>query len=304
MAQAELRRPSSEKEVLRELQRWMDTALGNAPGRLWLVADDDGDRKDIRTGTVLASAEYRSQVRSGAGNHGAYLLSGTAAKATPSTTNSAVLIQDAGLSVGASLALKLFGAGGTNHSALSSDANGGTVVGGSGSGAGALSSVSLTLSTGNLIFAGTAQRITGDLSNGTHANRLMIQNSVANGNSLLGLLPNGTATSAAFNAYGSSNPAASAIGQFGVNAGVDVRLTSSHAGAAYLPITFFNNGAEQMRIAANGDITIGTAAGKIGLFGATPVAQQSVAAAATDLASVITLANSIRTNLRTRGDFS
>lgn len=42
----------------------------------------------------------------------------------------------------------------------------------------------------------------------------------------------------------------------------------------------------------------------IGVFGATPLAQQSIAAAATDLASVITLANDLRSKLRSYGWFS
>lgn len=42
----------------------------------------------------------------------------------------------------------------------------------------------------------------------------------------------------------------------------------------------------------------------IGVFGETPIAQQSIAAAATDLASVITLANDLRSTLRDYGWFS
>ena len=55
-------------------------------------------------------------------------------------------------------------------------------------------------------------------------------------------------------------------------------------------------GTEAFSINTSGDIKVCTTTSqKIGFFGSTPVVQQTLSAAATDLASVIALTNSIRT---------
>ena len=51
---------------------------------------------------------------------------------------------------------------------------------------------------GNLTFTGTGNRITGDFSNATLANRVMFQTSTTNGNSVIGSIPNGTSGIARF----------------------------------------------------------------------------------------------------------
>ena len=60
--------------------------------------------------------------------------------------------------------------------------------------------------TGNLTFIGSNKRITGDLSSTTVANRVLFQTSTINGVSRGGIIPNGTGTTASFNAYDSSDP--------------------------------------------------------------------------------------------------
>jgi hypothetical protein len=70
--------------------------------------------------------------------------------------------------------------------------------------------------TGNIVFGGTAKRVTADTSNATQSNRWFFQNSVVNGNTNLGLIPNGTSTTALLRAFGNSNPdAALAFTQVG-----------------------------------------------------------------------------------------
>jgi hypothetical protein len=49
------------------------------------------------------------------------------------------------------------------------------------------------------------------------------------------------------------------------------------------------------------EVQVGSADGMLGFFGTTPVAEQSVAAAASDLTTVVALANSLRTILLTYG---
>jgi hypothetical protein len=68
-------------------------------------------------------------------------------------------------------------------------------------------------------------------------------------------------------------------------ANVGYLLSFDDTGAVYKPLTLYGS-----------DISI-SAQAKLGFFATAPVAQQTLAAASTDLATVITLANSIRTKL-------
>jgi hypothetical protein len=54
----------------------------------------------------------------------------------------------------------------------------------------AVSASSLTVSSGDLNFSSTGQRITGDFSNATVANRLEFQSNSVNGNTAVGAIPN------------------------------------------------------------------------------------------------------------------
>lgn len=101
----------------------------------------------------------------------------------------------------------------------------------------------------DLTMAGTGRRILGDLSDATVANRLLFQNSVVNGASSVSVIPNGTAVISDFSVYNASNPAAASFGLFRMTS-TDLRIVSSHAGASFLPILFFTDATERMRIAA------------------------------------------------------
>jgi hypothetical protein len=112
--------------------------------------------------------------------------------------------------------------------------------------------------TGNLTFSGTAQRITGDFSNATVANRLAFQTSTTNGQTAIGALPNGTGTTGVFRSFGNSDPTnanAISIAQLGTTEG---RLSTEAFGtASALPMTFYTGGSERVRIDANGNVGIG-----------------------------------------------
>jgi hypothetical protein len=108
----------------------------------------------------------------------------------------------------------------------------------------------------NLNFAGTGNRITGDLSNATVANRLLVQSSTVNGNSVLGIVPNGTSTTSAINVYGGSDLVNYSLGQM-ANYGTDLRFQAVQAGTgSYLPLTFYTSGAERMRVTPAGLVGI------------------------------------------------
>ena len=115
---------------------------------------------------------------------------------------------------------------------------------------------------GNLNFFGTGNRITGDFSNATVANRVIFQSSTTNGNTVINLIPNGTATTCAFGMDTDPALTNSSTGSFNLVASTDVRLAAGIRGTGtYLPITFYTNGSERARIATNGDFSFNSGYG-------------------------------------------
>jgi hypothetical protein len=120
---------------------------------------------------------------------------------------------------------------------------------------GAFTTVSAT---GNLNFTGTSNRITGDFSNATPANRVSFQTSTANGSTLLNVLPNGTGTSTSLVLINASDPTNCSFAQFGASGSTEVLLNSGAVGTGtFLPMTFYTNGSERMRITTAGVVAVG-----------------------------------------------
>jgi hypothetical protein len=148
-----------------------------------------------------------------------------------------------------------------NSVAITGGSINGTTVGASTASTGAFTTLSAssgaTISGGNLAFTTTAQRITGDFSNATVANRVMFQNSVTNGNTNVAAIPNGTATVGVFRGYGASDPTnatAISIAQIGAT---DSRISAEINGtASYTPMTFYTGGSERVRIDTSGNVGI------------------------------------------------
>jgi hypothetical protein len=110
----------------------------------------------------------------------------------------------------------------------------------------------------NLTFTGAGNRITGDFSNGTVTNRVSIQNSITNATTNIHVLPNGTATNAAISLESDSAATTGSFGQFIVLGASDVRIISGIRGAGtYLPMTFYTNGSERVRIDTSGNLLYG-----------------------------------------------
>ena len=119
-----------------------------------------------------------------------------------------------------------------------------------------------TISSGNLAFTSTAQRITGDFSNATIATRTLFQSSTLNGSTDVGAIPNGTGTLTQLTAWGSSSAANCVLGSIRTTAGTDVRLISSGTGTfTYLPMTFYTGGNKKFQIDISGNTTVTSAAG-------------------------------------------
>jgi hypothetical protein len=113
----------------------------------------------------------------------------------------------------------------------------------------------------NLTFTGTGNRITGDMSNATIANRVAFQTSTANETTGFAVLPNGTGTVSQLLLYNNSNSANSSLLNVMITAG-EARFGSGIAGTGtYLPITFYTNGSERVRIDTSGNVLVTSPAG-------------------------------------------
>lgn len=98
---------------------------------------------------------------------------------------------------------------------------------------------------GNINIATAGARITGDFSNATLANRVYFQTSTTNGNTGIGVLPNGTATTSSFGAFNTNDPANASLLQLAATS-TDVRVTSTKTGTGtQLPLKVFVAGGEQ-----------------------------------------------------------
>jgi hypothetical protein len=108
----------------------------------------------------------------------------------------------------------------------------------------------------NLGFLGNARRITGDFSNGTVPNRVIVQTSSANSATEFGVMPNGSGGISAVYLLDSSAAANCRVGRISVDS-TQFQIASGILGAAgYVPMTFGVAGIEAMRIHGSGQLLI------------------------------------------------
>jgi len=103
----------------------------------------------------------------------------------------------------------------------------------------------------NVNFAGTAQRITGDFSNATTANRVAFQTSTANSNTNIYAIPNGTGVASGWNALNNADPTNASYIRTIINSNSYTAVESGINGTGtYLPMTFYTGGTESLRLSA------------------------------------------------------
>jgi hypothetical protein len=110
---------------------------------------------------------------------------------------------------------------------------------------------------GNLTFTGTGNRITGDFSNATVANRVAFQSSTTNGDTAVGLIPNGTSTATRLGLHNGSDVANCSLLNLVCTSSATVINSAIYGTGTYLPMTFFTGGSERLRIDTSGNVGVG-----------------------------------------------
>lgn len=114
---------------------------------------------------------------------------------------------------------------------------------------------------GNLTFTGTGNRITGDFSNATIANRVMFQSSTVNGATSISAIPNGTGAQADLFVFNGPDPNNASFAYLRAMSTAVILNSGITGTGTYLPMTFFTGGSERMRIDTSGNVLVTNAAG-------------------------------------------
>lgn len=98
-----------------------------------------------------------------------------------------------------------------------------------------------------------------DFSNAAVVSRTIFQSSATNGSTGIYAIPNGTSAAASWQAANNSDPTNASKILIATNGSTDVQLVSGINGTGtYLPLSFYNNGAQQMQLSTTGNLAIGT----------------------------------------------
>jgi len=120
----------------------------------------------------------------------------------------------------------------------------------------------VTITGGDLTLQGTNRKVIGDFSNSTLANRTVFVTGTADASTGIYAVPNGSSTGASWQAINNSAPTNASKILIATNGTTDVQLVSGINGSGtYLPMTFWSNGAGQVRLDTSGNFTVYGAGG-------------------------------------------
>lgn len=126
------------------------------------------------------------------------------------------------------------------------------------------------VSAGTVELIGVGQRITGEFSNATVTDRAMFQTNVTNGQSAVGVLPNGTGNASGWQAYLSSTPTNSSRVQLAITTG-EAKLVSDITGSGtYLPLKVYANNTVQSTYSIDNSLSLRSAGASGKNFGSVP----------------------------------
>lgn len=116
-----------------------------------------------------------------------------------------------------------------------------------------------------IIIDSNANRIQGDFSDVAITNRTSLQTSTLNGATGVYALPNGSSTSAAWQATNNSDPTNASKILIATNGSTDVQLVSGVNGSGtYLPLSFYNSGDVRFQVGTSGELGVRTGVGTVG----------------------------------------
>jgi hypothetical protein len=122
---------------------------------------------------------------------------------------------------------------------------------------GSVTGVTAVSTSGNLTFTGTGNRILGDFTNGTTANRVLFQTSTTNSITVVGAVSNGSGAGSLFQALGSADTANSPHFSLVCDTTLSYLESSKNGTGSFQPMAFRTNGAERLRIDTSGNVGIG-----------------------------------------------
>jgi hypothetical protein len=110
------------------------------------------------------------------------------------------------------------------------------------------------------VFSATGARIQGDFSNATLANRTAFQDKTTNGQTNVGILPNGSNTTSAIYLFNNSDPTNASITGMAIGPGNSALISSANGSGTSLPLNIYvgNGSPEVARFTTDGRFLVGT----------------------------------------------
>lgn len=131
------------------------------------------------------------------------------------------------------------------------------------------SAVTIDDTTGSMTFTGvaTGTRFRADMSASADADRFAFQSSITNGTTNLQVIPNGTATSSNVKVTNSSDLSSNSNLQMYAGPTFVGLFAGKDGTGSFLPLTFYTNGSERLRITTNGGVSFGSSGTAFGTSG-------------------------------------